>query len=66
MLYYEALLRTRNGAYDAALDSLELALDSGFPRIMLVSEPLLADLRDSERFSALLDAPLRESQSIQE
>ena len=64
--YYEALLRTRNGAYDAALDSLGLALDSGFPRIMLVSEPLLADLRGSERFSALLTDPLRESQAIQE
>jgi TolB-like protein/tetratricopeptide (TPR) repeat protein/DNA-binding winged helix-turn-helix (wHTH) protein len=64
--YYEALLRTRNGAYDAALDSLEVALDSGFPRIMLVSEPLLADLRDTERFSALVLDPLRENRAIQE
>jgi TolB-like protein/tetratricopeptide (TPR) repeat protein/DNA-binding winged helix-turn-helix (wHTH) protein len=64
--YYEALLRTRNGAYDAALDSLEIALDSGFPRIMLVSEPLLADLRDTERFSTLVLDPLRENQVIQE
>jgi hypothetical protein len=64
--YYDALLKTRNGSHEAALDSLSVALDSGYPRIMLVSEPLLADLRDTKRFSVLVTDPLRESRAIQE
>jgi len=55
--YYDALLKAKSGNYDAALDSLSVALVNGFPSAMLVSEPLLTDIRDLERFSALVPYP---------
>ena len=59
--YYDALLKTKSGDDDAALDALSVALVNGYPRVMLVSEPLLADIRDTERFSVLVTAPMREN-----
>ena len=64
--YYDALLKTKSGDYDAALDALSVALVNGYPRVMLVSEPLLTDIRDLERFSALVTYPLREKESGKE
>jgi TolB-like protein/DNA-binding winged helix-turn-helix (wHTH) protein/Flp pilus assembly protein TadD len=55
--YYDALLKTQRGDLHAALDALSIALANGFPSVMLISEPLLADLKDEERFSALIDVP---------
>ncbi len=59
--YYDALLKTKSADYDAALDALSVALVNGYPRVMLVSEPLLADIRDTERFAALITVPKREN-----
>jgi len=55
--YYDALLKAKSGNYDAALDALSVALVNGYPSVMLVSEPLLNDIRDLERFSALVTYP---------
>ena len=64
--YYDALLKTKSGNHDAALDSLSVALVNGFPSVMLVSEPLLTDIRDLERFSALVPYPWRDKQRVKE
>jgi len=64
--YYDALLKTRSGDYDAALDALSVAIVNGYPRVMLVSEPLLADIRSTGRFSALVTAPMRENDRSEE
>ena len=45
---------------DAALDALSVAIENGYPRVMLVSEPLLGDLQGTDRFSTLVIAPQRE------
>ena len=59
--YYDALLKTKGGQHELALDALSIAVVNGYPRVMLVSEPLLFDLRETERFSTLVTEPLRES-----
>ena len=53
--YYDALLRTRSGDFDAALDALSVALVNGYPRAMLLAEPLLADLHDEGRYLTLIN-----------
>ena len=53
--YYDALLKTRSGDFDAALDALSVALVNDFPRAMLVAEPLLADLHDEGRYLTLIN-----------
>jgi len=58
--YYDALLKTKDGQHQAALDALSIALVNGYPPVMLVAEPLLFDLRETERFSTLVSEPLRE------
>ena len=58
--YYDALLKTRRGDLDAALEALSAAIDNGYPRVMLVSEPLLGDLQDTDRFFTLVIAPQQE------
>ena len=55
--YYDALLKAKSGDHDAALDALSVALVNGYPSVMLVSEPLLTDIRELERFSALVTYP---------
>lgn len=55
--YYDALLKTRRGQHDDALDALSIALAQGYPSAMLISEPLLANLKDERRFAALINAP---------
>jgi len=64
--YYDALLNTKSGNYDAALDALSVALVNGYPSVMLVSEPLLADIRELERFSELVTYPLSEKEGAKE
>lgn len=59
--YYDALLKTRRGDLDGALDALGVAIENGYPPVMLVAEPLLTDLQGSDRFSALVVAPQREN-----
>jgi tetratricopeptide (TPR) repeat protein len=54
--YYGALIRYQAGDRDAALESLRLALDRGYPAGMLVAEPYLGELRASEEFHALVAA----------
>jgi tetratricopeptide (TPR) repeat protein/DNA-binding winged helix-turn-helix (wHTH) protein len=52
--YIDALVRTRMGDYDAALDSLETAIDMGYARALASAEPHFAALRRYPRFAALV------------
>ena len=52
--YYDALIRFQTGDDEAALDSLEIALDKGYPAGLLVSEHYLGDLRGNARFHAMI------------
>lgn len=52
--YIDALVRLRLGETDAALGSLETAVDMGYSRAMIRAEPHLMNLRDNERFTALV------------
>jgi adenylate cyclase len=52
--FYDALIELRRGKPEAALDQLETAVDMGYSRAMIRSEPHLADLRDRERFAKLV------------
>lgn len=52
--YYEALIRNRTGDQSGALQSLQTALDRGYPAKMLVAEPLLGELRNNEQFLVMI------------
>ena len=58
--YYDALLKTARKDYDAALTALRIAVDSGYPAIMLENEPHLLDLRGSEQFLSIISAPRKD------
>lgn len=51
--YYDALIRSRLGDIPGAIDAAERAIEAGYPKAMLVSEPYLAPLHRQERFVAL-------------
>ena len=51
--YYLALLKTRLGDKEAALDALDAAIDKGYSKAMLAAEPYLIDLTEEDRFVAL-------------
>jgi len=52
--YYDALIRYQTGNEEAALNSLQTALDKGYPAGMLVAEPYLGDFRADDRFHAMI------------
>ena len=52
--YYDALIKNRSGDQAGALDSLQTALDKGYPVEMLVAEPLLGKLRVTEEFKTMI------------
>jgi TolB-like protein/Flp pilus assembly protein TadD/DNA-binding winged helix-turn-helix (wHTH) protein len=52
--YYDALIKNQSGDQTGALESLQTALDKGYPAKMLVAEPLLGDLRTNEEFQAMI------------
>lgn len=54
--YYSGLIHVRAGQPDRALDDFESALEHGYPVNMLVQDPQLAALRDSERFRGIVSA----------
>jgi serine/threonine-protein kinase len=54
--YFDALIRYQSGDQDAALKSLQIALDKGYPVAMLVAEPYLGELRANEKFHAMIIA----------
>ncbi|MGI9264360.1 MAG: tetratricopeptide repeat protein, partial [Gammaproteobacteria bacterium] len=54
--YYLALLETKRGRNEAALDALEIAVEKGYPTVMLESEPYLEDLKDNDSFLALINS----------
>lgn len=56
--YYDALIRYRSGDEDAALQSLQIALDKGYPVSLLVAEPYLGELRANEKFHAMIVSSL--------
>ena len=51
--YIRGLVLTRQGAQTSALDELEMAVDMGYPLVMLAAEPHLHSLTDHPRFGAL-------------
>jgi len=51
--YIHGLVMTRRGEHTAALTELEVAVEMGYPLLMLAAEPHLASLRDQPRFIAL-------------
>lgn len=52
--YYDALIRYQTGDKEAALQSLQAALERGYPPGLLVAEPYLGDIRADERFHAII------------
>ena len=52
--YYDALIKNRSGDTNGALESLQTALQMGYPAEMLMAEPLLGDLRNQARFKSML------------
>jgi tetratricopeptide (TPR) repeat protein len=52
--YYDALIRYQTDDEDAALASLAVALEKGYPAGLLVAEPHLGDLRSDKRFHAII------------
>lgn len=52
--YYLALWETLQGRNGAALDALETAVEKGYPKAMLKSEPYLEALRGHERFAVMI------------
>ena len=64
--YYDALLKSRSEDHDAAIDALSIAIVNGYPRVMLIAEPHLRGIRESERFKALVTLPSNEKHGSQE
>ena len=52
--YYDALIKTRLGQYDAAIDALGFAVAMGYPSKMLTAEPYLEELRLRDDFNTLV------------
>jgi tetratricopeptide (TPR) repeat protein/TolB-like protein/DNA-binding winged helix-turn-helix (wHTH) protein len=52
--YYDGMIFLRAGDKEAALDALEIAADKGYSRLMLGTEPHLAELGNDARFSAIV------------
>jgi tetratricopeptide (TPR) repeat protein len=53
--YYDALLRTRMGDTERALQRLEAAVEMGYSRVLIRAEPHLAALHGTPRFDALVN-----------
>lgn len=54
--YYDALIKTRLGDYDAAIDALGFAVAMGYPSKMLTAEPYLEELRSRDDFNTLVSS----------
>ncbi|HUF72730.1 MAG TPA: tetratricopeptide repeat protein [Gammaproteobacteria bacterium] len=52
--YINALILMRIGDRAAALETLETAVEMGYPRAMIAAEPHLTDLRSESRFQELI------------
>ncbi len=52
--YIRALILHRMGDADGAVDSLEIAVEKGYPTTVLAAEPHLAPLRSDRRFIAII------------
>lgn len=52
--YFRALVLLKAGNSDGALDSIEDAMENGYPVAMLAAEPILGELRQDFRFVDLL------------
>ncbi len=52
--YYLALLEGKRGQKGPALHALELAVEKGYSTMMLAAEPYLDELKNEERFVALI------------
>ena len=52
--YYAALVHARAGHVDAAIESCERALESGYPVAMVAAEPMLDELRGDPSFAQLV------------
>ena len=54
--YFRALVLLKSGDPDSALDSIENAIERGYPVAMLAAEPILRELKDDSRYASLLAA----------
>lgn len=52
--YFRALVLLKMGDADGALESINDAMDNGYPVAMLAAEPILKELRSDSRFESLL------------
>jgi tetratricopeptide (TPR) repeat protein/DNA-binding winged helix-turn-helix (wHTH) protein len=52
--YYDGLLKTNVGETNSAVDSLQLAVEKGYPMAMLAADPLLHGLHGNKRFERFL------------
>jgi TolB-like protein/tetratricopeptide (TPR) repeat protein/DNA-binding winged helix-turn-helix (wHTH) protein len=55
--YFDALIKHHTGRDNAAIDALKTAVESGYPVVMLQSEPHLSGLRDLPDFHSLISSP---------
>jgi len=52
--YFDAIVKLKRNEVGAALDALQLAVDTGYPVAMLAAEPILKELQQNTRFVKLL------------
>jgi Flp pilus assembly protein TadD len=52
--YFDAIVKLKRDEVGAALDALQLAVDTGYPVAMLAAEPILKELQQNTRFVKLL------------
>jgi tetratricopeptide (TPR) repeat protein/DNA-binding winged helix-turn-helix (wHTH) protein len=56
--YFRALILLQHGDTNGALDSIEDAMDYGYPVAMLAAEPILKELKTNSRFVSLLTSAI--------
>ncbi len=52
--YFDGLIKFFSGNRAGAVDAFRLAVDNGYPTVMLASDPLISDLRSERAFSGLI------------
>lgn len=52
--YFDAIVKLHRDEVDAALDALQLAVETGYPVAMLAAEPILKELQQNSRFADML------------
>ena len=55
MHFYDAVIRSRLGQNQQALDALERAIELGYPVKEIANDPRFVDLKAAQRFIDLVD-----------